>query len=138
MIHWELCKKFQFDHTNKWYMHNLTSALKNDIQTYHLISSRQPDIIIIIISKKKGTCKIVDFAIPADHWVNLKESEKKEKYVNFAWRIVETIEHESDVYTNCINYCIIEIEQNTNRSPGDLRRLAVAKNPVRNHQQTLM
>ena len=22
MIHWELCKKFKFDHTNKWYLHN--------------------------------------------------------------------------------------------------------------------
>ena len=25
------------------------------------------------------TCKIVDFAVPADHRVKLKESEKKEK-----------------------------------------------------------
>ena len=30
VIHWELCKKFEFDHTNKWYMHNPESALKND------------------------------------------------------------------------------------------------------------
>ena len=22
MIHWEMCKKFKFDYTNKWYMHN--------------------------------------------------------------------------------------------------------------------
>ena len=21
VIHWEMCKKFKFDHTNKWYMH---------------------------------------------------------------------------------------------------------------------
>ena len=21
VIHWEMCKKFRFDHTNKWYMH---------------------------------------------------------------------------------------------------------------------
>ena len=21
-IQWEMCKKFKFDHTNKWYMHN--------------------------------------------------------------------------------------------------------------------
>ena len=24
VIHWELCKKFKFDHTNKWYMQNIT------------------------------------------------------------------------------------------------------------------
>ena len=30
VIHWDLCKKFQFDHTNKWYMRNPTSVQKND------------------------------------------------------------------------------------------------------------
>ena len=29
---------------------------------------------------KKWTCKIVDFAVPADHFVKLKESTKKDKY----------------------------------------------------------
>ena len=27
-IHWETCKKFKFDHTNKWYMHNPGSVLE--------------------------------------------------------------------------------------------------------------
>ena len=30
VIHWEMCKKFKFDHTNKWYMHNPASVLEND------------------------------------------------------------------------------------------------------------
>ena len=30
--------------------------------------------------KKKRTCKIVDFAFPADHRIKLKEFEKKNKY----------------------------------------------------------
>ena len=34
--------------------------------------------------KKKGTCKIVNFAVPADHRVKLKESKKKGKYFNLA------------------------------------------------------
>ena len=29
VIHWELGKKFKFDHTNKWYMYNPESALEN-------------------------------------------------------------------------------------------------------------
>ena len=29
-------------------------------------------------------CKIVDFAIPADHKINLKECEKKDKYLDLA------------------------------------------------------
>ena len=30
VIHWEMCKKFQFDHANKWYMHNPAPVLEND------------------------------------------------------------------------------------------------------------
>ena len=30
VIHWEICKKFKFDHTNKWYMHNPAPVLEND------------------------------------------------------------------------------------------------------------
>ena len=32
VIHWELCKKLKFDHTNKWYMHNPESVLNNETQ----------------------------------------------------------------------------------------------------------
>ena len=41
-------------------------------------------IIIIIINKRKRICKIVDFAVPADHRTNLKEGEKKDKYLDLA------------------------------------------------------
>ena len=34
--------------------------------------------------QKKRTCKIVDFAVSADHRVKLKESEKKDKYLDLA------------------------------------------------------
>ena len=34
--------------------------------------------------KKKRIGKIVDFAVPADHRIKLKESEKKDKYLDFA------------------------------------------------------
>ena len=91
VIHWELCKKFKFGHTNKWYIHNPASVLENDmhkllwdfdIQTDYLISARRPDLIII--NKKKRTCKIVNFAILADHRVKLKKSQKKVKYLELA------------------------------------------------------
>ena len=36
-----------------------------------------------------------------------------------------------------INYSIIEIGQNTEKGSGDLRRLAVSQNPVKDHQVTL-
>ena len=54
-----------------------------DIETDHLISARRPDLIIIN-KKKKRTCKIVHFAVPADHRMKLKECEKKDKYLGLA------------------------------------------------------
>ena len=36
------------------------------------------------------------------------------------------------------NYCIVEICQNIEKSPGDFRRLAVTQTPVKDHQLMLM
>ena len=36
------------------------------------------------------------------------------------------------------NYNIIEINQNTEKSPGDLRGLAITQTPVKDHQLMLM
>ena len=71
-----------------------------DIQTDHLISARRPDLKLTNKQKKKKIkkkrkekttkkkqntiCKIVDFAVPADHRIKLKESEKKDKFLDFA------------------------------------------------------
>ena len=30
VIHWEMWKKFRFDHVNKWYMHNPAPVLENN------------------------------------------------------------------------------------------------------------
>ena len=89
VIHWEICKKLKFDHTNKWYMHNPSSVLENDthkllwdfdIQIDDLISVRRPDLIIINL--KKRTYKIGDFVLLVDHRIKLKGSEKKDKYLD--------------------------------------------------------
>ena len=78
-------------------MRNPAPVLVNDthkllwdfnIQTDHLIPTRRPDLIISNNNnnnnKKKRICKIVDFAVPADHRINLKEDEKKDKYLDLA------------------------------------------------------
>ena len=51
--------------------------------------------------KKKRTCKIVDFAGPADYWIILKECKKRDKYLDLARELKKTMEHEGDNYTNC-------------------------------------
>ena len=48
----------------------------------HQIPARRPDLIII--NKKKRTRKIVNFAVPEDHRIKLKECEKKDKYLDLA------------------------------------------------------
>ena len=85
-------------------MHNPASVLENDthkllldfdIQTDHLIPARRPDLIVI--NKKKRTCKIGNFAVPANHIIKLKKSEKKDKYLDLArglnklWNMAVTI-----------------------------------------------
>ena len=37
--------------------------------------------------KKKRICRIWDFAIPTDHREKFKESEKKDKYLDLAWKL---------------------------------------------------
>ena len=88
VIFWELCKKLKFDHgictTPESVLENVIHKLlwDLDIQTDHLNSTRQPDLIII--NKKERTSRIADFAPLANHRVKLKELEKRDKYLDFA------------------------------------------------------
>ena len=111
--------------------------------------------------QKERTSGIVDFAVPADNRVELKECENKDKYLEFAWELkncrtwvtvipilidalstvtkglvqgLEDLEITGRVETDGPNYYIIENDMNTEKSPGDLRRLAVTQTPVENHQ----
>ena len=91
-----MCRKLRCDHTNKLYIYKPASVLENEtykllrdfkIETDHLISPRRLDLRKINQKKKKKkkkkrTCRIVGFSVRADHWVKLKESEKKDKYLD--------------------------------------------------------
>ena len=109
--------------------------------------------------KRKRNCKIVDFSVPADHKINMKECEKKDKYLDLAREIKKLWNMQVTVKPIVIgafgteikrllkgtgglgswrtcgdhpNYSIIENGRNTEKSPGDLRRLAVTRTPVKN------
>ena len=90
-IHWELCRKYGLAASARWYEHQPETFTKNDsckllwdfsIQTDHVIQARRPDVILI--DKEKKECKIIDFAIPYDSWVNAKEMKKTENYQDLA------------------------------------------------------
>ena len=88
----------------------------------------------------------MDFAVQAEHRVKLKEGEKTDKCLDLAreWKklwnmkvtfipivfgslgtVPEILFVNKKKSGDHPNYCIIEIGQNTEKSPGDLRRLAV-------------
>ena len=48
------------------------------------MSARKPDFKITKKKKKKRISKIVDFAVPDDLRIKLKECEKKNKYLDLA------------------------------------------------------
>ena len=77
MIDWELCKKFQCDHTIKGYMHNPEPIL--EYQTHKSIW----DFGVQIDHLNMRTCQIVNFSISANHKAKLKESENRDKYLDF-------------------------------------------------------
>ena len=104
----------------------------------------------------------MDSVAPAVHSIKLKESEKEDKYRDLAreffkkWNTkVTIIPIETDAFGTVIkgllkglgnkrtdedhpNFYIIENCQNTEKSPGDLRKLVVTQTPVNDHLLTLM
>ena len=41
VIHWELCKKLKFDHTTKWYIHQLESMQEKEMHNINLDFEKQ-------------------------------------------------------------------------------------------------
>ena len=86
-LKWLIYHKTQPNHLiTKWYTLRPESILENEmhkitwdfeIQTDYLISARRPEIVLI--NMKKKTCNPVDFAVPAEHRMKIKESEKLKK-----------------------------------------------------------
>ena len=105
----------------------------------------------------------VNFAVLADHKVKIKENEKIAKNLDLAKEQKQTLELEVDGNTNTIwwpwnglkgfgknleelevrgrnktSHTTVEISQNTQKSPGELRKLAVTQTPGKAQQLTLV
>ena len=119
----------------------------------HLISARRQDLIII--NKKKRNCQVVDFAVPGDHRIKPKECEKKDNYLDPARELkklrimkvsivpivigafgtitkgllkgLEVLEDGWWTGRDYPNDSITQNARNTEKSPRDLRRLAVTQ-----------
>ena len=87
IVHWKLPRKCNFEAGYKWYEHEPESVLENEnhkilwdfsIQTNHVVETRRPDLIVV--DKKKRSCKIIDFAVPGNSTIEEKEKDKIENY----------------------------------------------------------
>ena len=151
-------------HNSESALGNVTHKLLWDfeIQTDHQISVRRPDLIIINKKERKlaELWTLLSQQTTEKNWKNVKRGISTSILLG-DWK--KAVEHENDDNTNCNwcscysnqriststgglgnkrtsidhpNYCITEIGQNTEKSPGDFRRLTVTQTPVRIHQPT--
>ena len=103
VVHWELCKKLKFKHTNKLYMHKPGSFLINekhkilwnfDMQTNHLIPARWPNLVMINKKKRKENLPTSELCCP-DGPQNENQSKRKERQVLGPFQRTEkTMKHE--------------------------------------------
>ena len=98
--------------------------------------------------RQQKTYRTLYFAVAADHRMKIKENENQEKYFDFAREtvmviVISLLRKETGRFGNRgtnrdhPNYNNVEIDQNTEKSPGDMRRLAVSQSPVKDSQLTL-
>ena len=76
---------------DQWYLHNPAFVLENDTHKHPMglwYTNGSPNLgqktrpYNKQQQKKKRICEIVDLAVPADYRIKLKESEKKDKYLD--------------------------------------------------------
>ena len=124
----------------------------------HLSPERRPDVNIIK-NKKRRTCGNVDFVVPTDPRVKIKESKKGDKYRDVArelrkmWNmwvmVIPIVIWNSQqkfrkgvgnrrTNQNHPNYNIIEISQNTEKSTGDPNGLVIKQTTVKDHHLILV
>ena len=106
VIHWELCKKMKFHHTDKFYKHKSESILKNEmhkilwdfgILTNHLIQARKPDLVLINQKKRMLSSR---FCHPSKPLVEREERQKAGQIPGPCWRAEKVVKHKGDHDTN--------------------------------------
>ena len=93
-VHWELCKKYGLECTERWYEHKPSAVMECEevtlywdltIQTDRTVEHNRPDIVLI--EKKEHRWIIIDIAIPSDFNISKTETWKVEKYQDLAFEI---------------------------------------------------
>ena len=165
VIHLELCKKCLFCHKNIWQMQNLESVL--EIESYKFLSdfgiqsamqnsAWWPDLVIV--NENIDNLLNIGYCGSGRPYLKLNESEKQRQILSHCYRNKNLKEDEGDCDTNCnwwawyndqrigkwtgsgdhLENNIIKISHNTEKSSGNLRKLAVTQTPGKGYQLTLV
>ena len=93
-VHWEICRKYGIECTDKWYDHQALPVAENrevritwdmTIYTDKVLKHNRPDITLVHKDTQEWT--LIDIAVPADQNIIRTEEEKVEKYQDLAFEI---------------------------------------------------
>ena len=129
-VHCELCKKYGIQCSDKWFNHIPSTVSRTKDGLYEIYWNRKipvgvglehnkPDVVVVDKVKKKWT--IVDFCVPWDGNVKLREDGKKAVYSDLASRIHAMYK----VQTETIPIVIGALGTVPKRLPGFLKDLGI-------------
>ena len=154
MINWKLCKKFKFGHANKLYIYN-PEISSGECDTHTSLgfrdTNRSPNLGWRLglttknesknkkrKKKRKRTWRRVNFTIPADHRLKLKERVSRNRYLNLAREIRKNNKKQNKkigapgiipkyykTSGDHLDESIIKIGMDTETIPGDLLSLKI-------------
>jgi hypothetical protein len=129
-VHWELCKKYGIECTEKWYDH-VPCRVSTDkageveiywdvtVQTAWRVKHNRPDIVIV--DRRLGKWTLVDFSVPMDMNVARKEQNKVETYQPLA----QEIRKMHRVHTEIIPIVMGALGTVPKRLPGYVKQLGI-------------
>ena len=80
IVHWKLARNCNFEAGDKWYQHEPESVLENEDYKILWDFSIQTDHVIETLRPEERSCKIIDFAVSGNSWIEENEKEKIEIY----------------------------------------------------------
>ena len=95
-VYWELCRKFGIKCSDKWYKEVPEKVRVSGCGRYEIwwdkmvvtprrLEANRPDLVVI--DRVQMLWKLIDFSVPYDHNIEIKEKEKIEKYAPLAYEI---------------------------------------------------
>ena len=160
IIYYKLYQKFKFDSTDKWCMHIPESARENEMYKIFWDTNGSPNLSQTSrpSDSQQQQQNLPNSGLCRSNWVKLKETEN---YWDFARELKKLRNMEVTMIPIVIgtfstvtkrlllglgnkrtngdhlNYSVVEMDQNTEKSPGDLRKLAVSQTSIESYQLAL-